>query len=151
MLSLRVALRYLLSKKSHNAVNILSIVSIVGVAIATAAMVVVLSVFNGFSDLAKSKLSMIDPDLLVQPAGGKVLPQADSLACVLEGIRGVELASPVIVEQALAVKAESQMPVTVMGITADDTAVTGIGAITIDGEPIVEVIDIAFSQFWILP
>ncbi|MDE7142551.1 MAG: ABC transporter permease, partial [Muribaculaceae bacterium] len=63
MLALRIALRYLFSRKSHGAVNVISAVSVGGVAVAAAAMVVVLSVFNGFSGLAESKLSRVDPDL----------------------------------------------------------------------------------------
>ncbi|MBD5213971.1 MAG: FtsX-like permease family protein [Bacteroidales bacterium] len=142
MLSLRVAMRYLLSKKSHNAVNLLSIVSVVGVAVATAAMVIVLSVFNGFSDLAKSKLSMIDPDFLVSPATGKVIADADSLSRAISALPGVASASPVVSEQALIVKSDAQMPVNVMGIAPDEVAATGLRAITIDGEPIVEILDI---------
>ncbi len=145
MLSLRVALRYLFSKKSHNAVNILSIVSVVGVAIATAAMVVVMSVFNGFSDLAKSKLSMIDPDLLVAPATGKVIADADSLCGVLARADGVELASPVVREQALAVKSDAQMPVTMLGMTGRGAEATHLDDITIDGEALVETVDIPGS------
>ena len=51
MFTLRVALRYLFSKKTHNAVNVISTISIIGVAVATMAIVCVLSVFNGFTDL----------------------------------------------------------------------------------------------------
>lgn len=141
MLSLRVATRYLFSKKSFNAVNILSIVSVVGVAIATAAMVIVLSVFNGFSDLAKSKLSMIDPDLLVVPSTGKVIADADSLSRKLAGVDGVSQASPIVREQALAVKADAQMPVTLLGIAPAGLEATHISDITIDGEPYVDLVD----------
>ena len=52
MVSLRIALRYLVSKKSHSAVNVISLISMAGVAVATVAIVCVLSVFNGFHDLA---------------------------------------------------------------------------------------------------
>ena len=55
MFTLRVALRYLFSKKTHNAVNVISTISIIGVAVATMAIVCVLSVFNGFTDLATAK------------------------------------------------------------------------------------------------
>ena len=51
MLSVRIALRYLFAKKRHPAVNVISMRSLAGVAVATAAIVVVLSVFNGFADL----------------------------------------------------------------------------------------------------
>ncbi|MCF0213334.1 MAG: ABC transporter permease, partial [Muribaculaceae bacterium] len=62
---LTIALRYLFSRKSHSAVNIISFVSMAGVAVATAAMVCVLSVFNGFSDLAAGRFSKLDPELKV--------------------------------------------------------------------------------------
>lgn len=145
MLPLRVALRYLFSKKSHNAVNILSIVSVAGVAIATAAMVIVLSVFNGFSDLARAKLSSIDPDLLVAPAAGKVIERADSLAEVIGRLPGVAVATPVLREQALAVKSDAQMPVTILGMTPEGVGATHLQSITIDGEPLVEVLDMEGS------
>ncbi len=63
VLSLRIALRYLLSRKSHGAVNIISAISLAAIAVAAAAMVIVLSVFNGFTHLADSKLSAIDPTI----------------------------------------------------------------------------------------
>lgn len=145
MLSFRIALRYLLSKKSHNAVNILSIVSVVGVAIATVAMVIVLSVFNGFSDLAKSKLSMIDSDLLIAPAEGKFIGNADSLSIEIAQINGVAIATPMVKEHALIVKSEAQMPVNIIGLTQMDVDKSGLASITIDGEPIVDVIDLEES------
>ncbi len=141
MLALRVALRYLLSKKSHNAVNILSLVSVIGVAIATMAMVIVLSVFNGFSDLASGKLSMMDPDLLVSPDRGKVMDGADSLAAVISEIDGVKVAAPVLREQALAVIRDGQMPVTMQGMTVEAVRATSLQGIMLDGAPVVGYID----------
>ena len=135
MLALRIALRYLFSRKSHGAVNIISAVSVGGVAVAVAAMVVVMSVFNGFRYLAESKLSRIDPDLAVVPAGGKVFAGADSLAAVLRGIGGVASAEPVLTEQAFASVEEKQMPVTLRGMTRAGIAASGIGGAVIDGEP----------------
>lgn len=88
MVALRIALRYLFAKKSHNAVNVISIVSTVGVAVATAAIVCVLSVFNGFTDLSMSRLSAVSPDIKVISAKGKVIADADSLARVLSSVRG---------------------------------------------------------------
>lgn len=74
MLALRVALRYLAAPKSHRAVNIITFISMAGVAVATMAIIVVLSVFNGFSDLAKSHLSRIDPDFKVTAAKARYSP-----------------------------------------------------------------------------
>ena len=81
MLPLRIAWRYLLAKKTHAAVNIISLISMVGVAVATAAIVIVLSVFNGFSDLALGHLSVIDPQVKVLPVSGKAISNGDS--CLL--------------------------------------------------------------------
>ena len=78
----RLALRYLFARKSHKVVNVISYISMAGVAIATMAIVVVLSVFNGFSDLARRHLAMIDPDAKVVPSAGKVMTAgAPSHAC----------------------------------------------------------------------
>ncbi|MDE7385757.1 MAG: ABC transporter permease [Muribaculaceae bacterium] len=147
MLALRVALRYLVSKKTHNAVNILSLVSVVGVAIATMAMVIVLSVFNGFSDLAAGKLSLMDPDLLVVPARGKVINNADSLASTLGSIAGVSVTAPIIKEQALAVTNDGQMPVMLQGMTVEGSDATCLEGIMLDGSALMGYIDDEKSAF----
>ena len=83
MLALRIAVRYLIAKKSHTAVNVISLISMAGIAVAAMAMVCVLSVFNGFTDLAAERLSFVDPDIKVTPVKGKVIANADSLAAVI--------------------------------------------------------------------
>lgn len=133
MLSLRIALRYLLARKSHGAVNIISVVSLAAIAVASAAMVIVLSVFNGFSSLAESKLSSIDPDFMIEPAEGKCIAGVDSLVGVLSAVEGVALASPEISEQAFAVGGGSQMPVVVKGMCCDAVRLSGISGIIVDG------------------
>ena len=70
-LPLRFALRYLFARKSHNVINIISGISVVGMAIGTAALVVILSVFNGFNKLVSDSLGDAQPDLVVKPAAGK--------------------------------------------------------------------------------
>lgn len=67
-----IALRYLIAKKSHNVINIISAISAVGMAVGTAALIVILSVYNGFNSLVQSSLSDVDPDLKVSPSKGKV-------------------------------------------------------------------------------
>ena len=71
-LALFIARRYLFAKKSHNVINIISIISVVGIAVGTLALVVVLSVYNGFDDLVKSLHTTFDSDLRITPAEGKV-------------------------------------------------------------------------------
>ena len=66
--TLKIATRYLVSKKTHSAVNIISIISVCGVIVTTAALVCVLSVFNGFAGLIGGKLSMLDPEIAVTAA-----------------------------------------------------------------------------------
>ena len=93
MLALRIALRYLFAKKSHRVVNVIAVISMAGVAVATMAIIVVLSVFNGFTDLAHSHLAAIDPEVKISPRQGKVIDCADSLAAVLEQRPDVEAAA----------------------------------------------------------
>ena len=70
-LPLRFALRYLFARKSHNVINIISGISVAGMAIGTAALVIILSVFNGFNKLVSDSLGDAQPDLVVKPAAGK--------------------------------------------------------------------------------
>ena len=105
-LPLKIALRYLKSKKTHNAVNIISIISICGVVVTTAALVCVLSVFNGFRGVIQERLSRLDPQVAVCPSVGKTMPDADSVLNVITSIDGVEKAMPVLEDQALAIYAD---------------------------------------------
>ena len=91
-LPLKIALRYLRAKKAHSAVNIISLISVCGVVVATAALVCVLSVFNGFSQLVGSKLAVLDPDLTITAASGKAIDHADAVVQKVNEIGGVECA-----------------------------------------------------------
>lgn len=111
----KIALRYLVSRKSHSAVNIISAVALAGVAVAAAAMVCVLSVFNGFSDLADTSAGRFIPDYKIIPSSGKTLA-GDSLARQLLKQPGVVAAVPVLQETALAVTPAAQHGVDLMGV-----------------------------------
>lgn len=67
-----IAWRYLFAKKSHNVINIISAISAIGMAIGTAALVIIMSVYNGFDSLVRSMLGNVEPELLVTPSQGKV-------------------------------------------------------------------------------
>lgn len=116
MLKLRIALRYLFARKSHSAVNAISLVSTAGICLATAALVVVLSVFNGFHALIESRLSVLDAPVSAIPASGKSFESADSLCGELEKSDAITMALPVIEERALAVYGPHQMVVRLRGI-----------------------------------
>lgn len=78
-LPLFIAGRYLFAKKSHNVINIISAISAVGMAIGTAALIIILSIYNGFDELVKSTLSNVEPDILIAPAKGKVfIPEGEA-------------------------------------------------------------------------
>ena len=92
-----IAKRYLFAKKSHNVINIISAISAIGMAIGTAALIIILSVYNGFDSLIKTMMSNVEPDLLITPATGKTFvpddstydwiydqPSVKNMCCVLE-------------------------------------------------------------------
>ena len=72
-----IAKRYLFSKKSHNAINVISAISVCGVALATLAMVCTLSVFNGFQDVVATFFTAFDPELKITATAGKVFDGQD--------------------------------------------------------------------------
>lgn len=133
MLSFDIARRYLLSRKSHSAVNIICGVAICGMAVAVMAIVVVLSVFNGFARMAEDQVGRFDADLTAVPAHGKTLAGADALCRRLAQVEGVEAAVAVVEERALAVSGSAQMPVRIKGVGAGFESVTAMDSITIDG------------------
>ncbi|MCM1292417.1 MAG: FtsX-like permease family protein [Bacteroides sp.] len=134
MLTFRIALRYLFSKKSHNAVNVISIISMIGVGVAAAAILCVLSVFNGFSDLAVERMSGFDPQVKVEAANGKKIYQADSLALQLQSMPQIAMAMPTIKENALAIFDGGQMAVDMHGLPAGYDSMMPIESAVIDGE-----------------
>ena len=130
-LPLRIALRYLVSRKSHTAVNIISAISIAAVAVTAMAMVCVLSVFNGFAGLVGDKLSRLDPQIKVVATEG-VIENSDSLIDVLRKIDGVTLATPTIESRALVIYDGRQMPVVVKGVAPDYEQLTAIDSLIKD-------------------
>ena len=80
-----IARRYLFAKKSHNVINIISAISAIGMAIGTAALIIILSIYNGFDMLIKSMMSNVEPDLLITPASGKTfVPEGETYDWIYE-------------------------------------------------------------------
>jgi len=111
-----IARRYLFSKKKTNVINIISAISVVGVAIATTAMVVTLSVFNGFSDLVASLFTNFDPQIEVTPVKGKTAPADDPVLQQIRQMPEVAVATECVEDQALAVYQGRQAMVTLKGV-----------------------------------
>lgn len=142
--SSHIASRYLLSKKTHNAINIISGVSVCGVAIATAALVCILSVFNGFQDTVAGLFTSFDPELKVVPAEGKFMPaDADGLEELKEN-PDIEVYTETLEDNALLMINNRQAMATIKGVDDNFDELTNIDDILIgDGvfELHVDVID----------
>lgn len=121
-----IARRYLFSKKSTNAINVISIISMVGVAVATMALVIVLSVFNGFHDLVASFFTNFDPQLEVVPVKGKVAAADDAVFMKVRQLSEVEMVSECVQDQALAFYNGQQAMVNIMGVDDNFARMTRI-------------------------
>lgn len=121
-----IAKRYLFSKKSHNAINVISAISVCGVALATLALVCTLSVFNGFHDLISSFFTHFDPDLKIEVIKGKVFNPTPSMIEDIKAIEGVEVVSLTLEDNAVAKYKENQTMVTIKGVDDNFQALTHI-------------------------
>ena len=98
MLPYFFARRYLFSKKSTNAINVISMISVAGMVLGSAALIIVLSVFNGFEDLITSLYNSFNPDLKIQAAKGKVFVADSAQIAKLRHIKGVKSVSKTVEE-----------------------------------------------------
>lgn len=111
-----IARRYLFSKKSHHAINIISGISVCGVAVATMALVCTLSVFNGFQDLVADLFTAFDPQLEVRPSAGREVSADDKSLLELKKMPCIETYTECMEGQALVVQGAHQLVVTVRGV-----------------------------------
>ncbi|MCI5505904.1 MAG: FtsX-like permease family protein [Prevotella sp.] len=121
-----VARRYLFSKKSTHAINVISGISAVGVSVATMALVVTLSVFNGFLDLVASLFTNIDPQIKVTPVKGKSAPADDPILTKIRQLPQVEVATETVQDIALATYNGRQAMVVVKGVQDNFDSLTHI-------------------------
>lgn len=111
-----IAKRYLFAKKSHNVINIISLISAVGIAIGTTALIVVMSVYNGFQDLVQGLYSSYEADLVITPASGKFFsPDNDRFTSIKNDPR-VYSVSEIIEENVFATYDKSQGIATIKGV-----------------------------------
>lgn len=130
-----IARRYLFSKKSTHVINLISLISVIGVAVATMALVVTLSVFNGFHDLVASLLTAFDPQLEVVPAEGKAAPADDPVLTKVRQLPAIDVATESVEDQALAMYKGRQAMVKVKGVDDNFSELTHINEILYgDGE-----------------
>lgn len=115
-LATTIARRYLFAKKSTNAINIISGISVIGVMVATMALIIVLSVFNGFHDLVASLFTAFDPQIEITPAKGKACAADDPLLLKVKSLPEIDVATECVEDQALAVYGDKQMMVRIKGV-----------------------------------
>lgn len=99
-LALKIARRYLFAKRSTNAINIITGIAVFGIAVGTAALLLVLSVFNGFEDLITAMYNNFDPDVKITPVQGKTFSQDSIPLAELQAINGVGAISATLEEVA---------------------------------------------------
>ena len=142
--ALWIAKRYLFSKKSHNAINIISAISAMGVCIGTVALICVLSVFNGFEGLIQGMFSAFDPDLKISLVEGKTFNVRTPEFEKVKQHNSVVNFAEEIAETALLRFGDRQMPVKVLGVSDEFHKVTDIDSIMYDG--VFELNDGAFER-----
>ena len=124
-----IARRYLFSKKSHHAINVISGVSVCGVALATLAMVCTLSVFNGFQDLVATMFTAFDPEIKITAANGKVFDSQDERIQLLRDLPEIEVFSESLEDNAMVQYKGRQAMVVIKGIEDDFNQLTAIDSI----------------------
>lgn len=130
-----IARRYLFSKKSTHVINIISGISVVGVAVATMALVVTLSVFNGFHDLVASLLTSFDPQIEIVPTKGKTAPADDPILTKIRNLPQVDVATESVEDQAMAIYKCRQAMIKVKGVEDNFSELSHINDILYgDGE-----------------
>ena len=129
-----IARRYLFSKKSHNAINVISLISVCGVVIATIALVCALSVYNGFNDLVSSLFSHFDPELKITARYGKVFNPDNDTIRQIRNMPEVAIASEVLQDNALIKYKERQEVGVIKGVDNRFSQLVNIDSVLIDGE-----------------
>ena len=129
-----IAGRYLFAKKSHNVINIISGISAAGIAIGCAALVIILSIYNGFDGIVRSFNNSYTPDLLVAPAAGKVFSPSEEFLGELRAEEGVRTVCGVIEENVYLKYGDRNAVATAKGVDSQYPEVTGLKEFLVEGE-----------------
>jgi len=129
-----IAKRYLLGRKSTSAINIISWISVIGMTIGTAALILILSVFNGFESLLAGLTSAFNPDLKVEPIKGKFFEVSDDQAKQLRDIEGLIQFTKTVEEVCLFEYKNVQIPGRIKGVDENYAQVTSIDSAMVRGK-----------------
>ena len=133
-LALQIAFRYLYSKKSTNAINIITAVAMIGMAVGAMALILVLSVFNGFEGLVLSLYNQFTPDLQLTPLKGKVFNLSQEQLDKLRGVDGVVAIATILEEKAMLKYQDREYIATVKGIDDHYLQVNNIETTVAEGK-----------------
>ncbi len=133
-----IARRYLFAKKSHNIINIITGISVVGVSVGTLALIVVLSVFNGFEGLVKSLYNSFYPDIHISLHEGKYFHMDDFPQAEIKQVEGVKYFCEVLEENVLLKYGEKQDIVTLKGVSNTFRSMSGVDSMIVDGSFVLE-------------
>lgn len=128
-----IGLRYLFSPKKHHAINVISIISMIGIMVSSAALIIVLSVFNGMEGLVRSSFNSFNPDYQILPKEGKVFATDTFPIAELQKLEGVQAVFEVVSDMTLMTYNEKQLLVSVKGVAPDYLHSTGIDSLLFDG------------------
>lgn len=129
-----IAKRYLISKKSHNAINIISSISVGGICIGTMALVIVLSGFNGLSDLVQSLYNSFDPDIEITVKRGKTFEMDPRVIQEIKSVEGVVHFTEVMQGNALLKYSDKQSIAIIKGVSPDFTKMSGFDTLVREGD-----------------
>lgn len=146
-LPLHIARRYMVSKKSHNIINVISGISVMGITVGTIALIVVLSVFNGFESLVSSLYNSFNPDIEITVIKGKTFTLEDVQADRIRELPGVAHLTEVVEENALMKNANRQFIGRMKGVSEEFNLMTQIDSAIIDGDFILQRGDMACAVF----
>ncbi len=133
-ISLKIALRYLFSKKSINIINIIAGISTLGVTIATASLIIILSVFNGLEQIIVSRFNAFNPEIKVSLNEGKFFNVNDSSIQKIQEIDNVKNLSFVLEDFAAIKYSKATQPFPIKGVDQNYLAVCRVDSMLIDGE-----------------
>src|SRR5215213_4654849 len=128
------AWRYFKAKKTTNAINVVAWISIVAIVIGTAALILVLSVFNGFEGLVKTLYSSFYPDLKISPTSGKQITLTARQLEKLRSLEGVKNISLVVEEKALLKNGDYQSIIHLKGVDENFVSVTNVKDYMVKGD-----------------
>ncbi|RYG22016.1 MAG: ABC transporter permease [Chitinophagaceae bacterium] len=136
--ALYIAKRYLFAKKSTNAINIISAISVLGVFVGTTALVIILSVFNGFENVVLKMFNTATPQLLIMPAKGKTFDPNQHYLQQLKKDKKIYSYTEVLSENALVRYTDKQSPALIKGVSSDFLKNGSLDSITVEGQFILE-------------